>query len=353
MYEVTFLPGTGDNPDSTKSCDAIVAELYAESLGRNVLIVVDAGYSAVGDDVVNHIKEFYDTDVVDLMISTHPDSDHLNGLNTAIQQLQVNELMMHLPRLHFTDADDISNIEAIDELEAYAISQGTVVTEPFTGLARFGGQVRILGPTISHYEDYMQRHLDEVHAGTSATRANSATPTILDALSRSRIVQRALSFLPFETLGNNNSTGVRNETSVVALIEADDHRFMLTGDSGPAGLEIASLEYETMYGDFASAPLSSFQVPHHGSRHNLNQSTLDRIVGTHSDPHNQGMHAIISSAKNSTKHPSPKVTNALMRRGVPRDHIAATNGIKLSSTINRQRRPGFNDIGEYPILEEE
>jgi beta-lactamase superfamily II metal-dependent hydrolase len=70
------------------------------------------------------------------------------------------------------------------------------------------------------------------------------------------------------------------------------------------------------------------QVPHHGSRHNVSTSVLDRILGTRKSA-NDGVFtksAFVSAGKESTTHPRKMVTNAFNRRGAK---PYATKGVPI------------------------
>jgi glyoxylase-like metal-dependent hydrolase (beta-lactamase superfamily II) len=117
VYEVDFLPVESENGPGSKSGDAITLRFSVPDQSNPVVVVIDAGFQATGDAVVSHIKQYYDTDVVDLMISTHPDADHINGLSVVLEQLRVGELLVHQPRLHAgPSVRDFSGIEVIDEV---------------------------------------------------------------------------------------------------------------------------------------------------------------------------------------------------------------------------------------------
>src|SRR2546427_4274333 len=100
-YEVDFL-AVGD---ASRSGDAI-AFRFGNLFGRRdeqTVIVIDGGLVDTGDKLVQHIKTYYGTDYVDLVVSTHPDSDHAGGLVAVLQQLRVETLWMHRPWKHTQD----------------------------------------------------------------------------------------------------------------------------------------------------------------------------------------------------------------------------------------------------------
>lgn len=62
MHEVDFLPVESQSATSSKCGDAIAVRFTCEE-GRNVVIVIDGGYSDVGSDLKGHIEKYYDTHV--------------------------------------------------------------------------------------------------------------------------------------------------------------------------------------------------------------------------------------------------------------------------------------------------
>jgi beta-lactamase superfamily II metal-dependent hydrolase len=349
VYEVDFLPVESTGGPSSKSGDAITVRFTRAADGSQRVIVIDAGFGAVGQDVVDHVMNYYDTTHVDLVISTHPDGDHLNGLVTVIEQLDVEELLIHQPRLHAASVADFTNLEAVDTLIKSAKANGTTVTEPFEWLSRFEHQVLILGPSKTFYESKLAEHLDEESGGRGAVAKavrmlSSATLATRDLLSK------ALSFYPAETLGEDGVTSPRNETSVVMLLSCDGERLLFTGDAGLEGLGRAVDNYEDVFGSFQQHPLRMFHVPHHGSRRNLSPSLLDRVIGTRDGGAFGNTSAIVSSAKADLKHPSPKVMNALGRRGAT---ALATEGGHICHFSDGAGRPGWGPVTPVGPLAED
>lgn len=345
MHQVDFLPVESENGAGSKSGDAITMQLELTT-GQSVVIVIDGGFSDTGEALAEHIQTYYDTDRVDLMISTHPDADHINGLATVMEQLHVSELLIHQPRLHVGNVADFSNIEAVDNLLTLARSQGVSIYEPFAGTTRFGGQLRILGPTEWYYKDLVQEHLDEARADHPASVRRVSQGALAKG---ANLLDRVLSWLPVETLTDDGETSPRNNTSVITLIEADNRHLMFTGDAGIPALEYAAEEYENSIGSFDSFPLDFLQAPHHGSKRNLGPSVLNRVLGTPTSPRGS-LTSFISSAKASTKHPSPKVINALARRGA---QVNATEGQAICQSHGAPPRPTWGPLTPLPPLQED
>jgi beta-lactamase superfamily II metal-dependent hydrolase len=352
MFEIDFLPIEKTGEAGSKSGDAICLRFTETGSAATRTVVIDGGYSHTGDQMVDHIRRYYGSDRIDLVISTHPDQDHINGLGSILDAFTVSELLIHNPHEHCpgANAKDYSNIEVVDALIGLALDNGTTVTEPFADVVRFGGQLRILGPTTEYYEELVAQHLAEVATGRAVARmAESGRGALFGKAAD--FLDRIVASLPIETLGEDGETGPRNNTSVVALLTADSNRMLFTGDAGIPALHAAWDRYEAFIGSFPDTPLDFFQAPHHGSRRNLSPSLLNRIFG---EPGTNPLAptAFISSAKADPKHPSPRVTNALLRRGLS---VFATEGTTLGHLSDGlASRPNWGPAPAIqPLVEDE
>jgi len=232
--------------------------------------------------------------VIDLVISTHPDADHINGLKRLMEQTTGRKLMIHRPRLHVANVSDFSNIEAVDDLIKLATQPGIPIVEPFQGAQEFDGQLTVLGPTEEYYIALVKQHLEEEATGKGADRRSQADRAF--ALAR-RVLDNVLSWMPMETLDDEDEISPRNDSSAIVLLEVDGRRLLFTGDAGITALGRAADYYEYVHlGSFNGYPLSFFQAPHHGSKHNLGPTILNRILGQRGQPYGD-LISFISSAK--------------------------------------------------------
>lgn len=192
--EMDFLPVTSQSGEgTTKSGDAIVGRLV-DAFGRQKVFVVDAGFQNTGDDVLAHLGAYYETDVVDLAISTHADGDHLNGFLTVIERGTVRELMIHQPRLHAVSGiSRFTNLEAVDDLLAAARRRGTLVSSPFTGEQRLDGHLTVLGPDKDFYEQKLADSLDEAAPGTKSLNLAAAARGLRNLLDGAIVMLRRIS----------------------------------------------------------------------------------------------------------------------------------------------------------------
>jgi beta-lactamase superfamily II metal-dependent hydrolase len=286
-YEFDFL-SVGDE---SKSGDAIALRFgnLRGQRSEQVVMVVDGGYTASGEALVEHIKACYGADRVDIVISTHPDQDHINGLEVVLEELRVDALFMHQPWRHsrtvakarsarfrsagFADWVEES-LRGASDLETLASRKGIRIVEPFCGftIPTTAGTLRILGPTQEYYESLLQ---EEVRIPAAAGQ-----PTALEALLKKMAagaVKLLEESLNIETLRDDGTTTPSNNSSVICLFTIDDRQLLLTGDAGIPALDkaIAVLEAE----GFRPGSLNFVQVPHHGSRNNVGPSILNRMLG--------------------------------------------------------------------------
>ena len=100
MYEVDFLSIESSGELGSKSGDAITVRFTENTTGTVRVLVIDGGYKHTGERLVEHVQARYGTNHVDLVISTHPDMDHVNGLTSVLTDLSVGELLIHIPHDH-------------------------------------------------------------------------------------------------------------------------------------------------------------------------------------------------------------------------------------------------------------
>jgi hypothetical protein len=207
--------------------------------------------------------------------------------------------------------------------------------------------VRILGPSKEYYKQLLQEQLS-----LKSAIARSLRPSWRErALARRRdYLEEALEFMPDETLTDEGTTTERNNSSAICLVSVSGRRLLFTGDAGIPALSSAAANFESTIGRFASNPLTLFQAPHHGSRRNVGPTVLDRILGRPGRAHGPGTSAVCSSAKSAPKHPSPKVVNALTRRGC---EVVTTEGVTVRVSHEAPARPGWSSINPLPPLLED
>lgn len=315
MYEIDFLP-VGDGE---RSGDAIALR-FSDVDGATRVVIVDGGFDDDGEDLVQHVKTWYATDIVDAVICTHPDSDHINGLHHVLENLRVRELILHDPRTYANGLNlGEMRFEKVFALIEQARQFGIPVTEPYPGLSRFG-VLTILGPSPDYYTALLSAQALELKL---ANRVGSAFKSAVE-LAASGL--RSIAFRPREKLTDSGDPGPRNNSSVITHLALDGDGILLTGDAGIDGLNMAWDWIETARPHLWSLPLRYIQAPHHGSRRNVGPSILNRLLGGHTE-HRRGT-CLVSASADAPRNPNPMVVNSFELRGYG---VFTTNGLTIHS----------------------
>lgn len=301
MFQIDFFQVA----DGESSGDAIALRIANSSADPWVTGIIDAGFKDSGDRIVRHFRDVYETDQVDFVLLTHPDQDHVGGMGEVMRGLDVVNLLVHRPAKH--GYPNNSGAKPAEELVELADEQDTVVTEPFTGVSGFDNMLHIAGPTKEYYKQMLAEQEETTKAATPTARS---TFGLAEAVVRA--AKRALAAFPIETAFDDaGGTNPRNNSSAITHIQPGDSRLLFTGDAGVPALNQA-MDFLDGQGETASL-LSMFQIPHHGSRHNLDRDTCERILGSHTDER-RGC-GVVSVAKKNPKNPAPRIANACGRRG--------------------------------------
>jgi beta-lactamase superfamily II metal-dependent hydrolase len=359
-YEIDFLP-VGDGE---KSGDAIAMRWgYLQDTNRQKVIIIDGGFRDSGEALVEHIRKYYGTNQVYCIFCSHPDRDHVSGLLPVIENLTVQNLMMHRPWNHtkgirdwFKDGRVTDNsvkeklkdsLEFAYQLELTASGKKIPICEPFTSKLidmGFNSTLQILGPTVDYYESLLPcfRGTPEPKETAFESVFNKAVNFAADAISW------VTESLHIETLDDNGETSAENNSSAILLFRIDGDGLLFTGDAGIPALNYAVSFLEEQNCNFGS--IKFIQVPHHGSKRNIGPSILNKIVGPKLQYEYQIKTAYVSASKDGApKHPAKKVTNAFRRRGAP---VYGTFGQTIWYHKNAPARDRYTPLSPLPFYQE-
>lgn len=329
-YEIDFLPvGNGE-----KSGDAIAlrfGNLFGQRSEQTV-VVIDGGFKESGENLVQHIRTYYHTNFVDLVVSTHPDGDHSCGLEVVLEELEVGCLWMHQPWNHTEDIagmfrdgrvtdDSVSetlrrSLESAYNLERIAKAKRIPIFEPFAGLQDASGCLLVLGPTQFYYESLLP-----YFRGTPEPK--DLISLIEKAFREAKeFVETVAEWWDYETLDDCGEVSAENNSSTILLLVIEGKYLLFTGDAGIPALTEVINRLESIGFDFSK--IAFVQVPHHGSKRNIGPTILNRLIGPKLSSDQKLKSAFVSASKEGApKHPAKKVTNAFRRRGAP---VHATQG---------------------------
>ena len=366
-YQIDFL-AVGDPGDDGKCCKSgdAIALRYGNLAGpraEQTVMIVDGGFKSAGDKLVEHVKAFYGTDVVDFVVSSHPHDDHIQGLFPVLESLKVGMLLMHKPWDHaqgvleFTDDDRTTltgtkrrlreSFAAARDLNALATRKGIKVHEPFQGTYTQDNVVLVLGPSSEFYRKCIAADL----AGLPIDGAPRGIASLLIGAAQA-VMRAAQEGWDSERLTEPAADAVEplNHSSTVIHFNFGDTKALLTGDAGVQALTLAADFADSRSIDLKSC--SRVQVPHHGSKRNVGPTILNRIIGPVQQLGAGGTKTgKISCAKDGEpKHPSARVTNAFFRRGAP---CCGTRGQTICwSSPDAPARPGWTSVPSIPFRDQ-
>ncbi len=350
-FEIDFHP-VGDGERSGDAISLRFGDLKSDP-PKQTVVVIDGGYTKSGETLIEHIKRYYKTNRVNIVVSTHPDADHSAGLAVVLEQLEVGQLVMHQPWNHTEDIakmfkdDRVTDAsvraalrESLDnarDLERIARRRGVQIVEPFAGMATGDESILVVGPDEKYYESLLPgfRGTPEAADGLAAALAE-----LFKGLKEGakEAVTKVRELWDLETLTDAGTTSAENNSSAIILVRVAPEKYALfTGDAGMPALTMASDYLDSRSFNFSK--LDFVQVPHHGGQDNVGPTILDRLIGPKLQTEARIKTAFVSAAADDkAKHPYKKVMNAFRRRGAP---VHATQGTTKRHSEDAPDRAGW------------
>lgn len=355
FFEIDFLEA-----GEKGSGDAITLR-YRDEADEDFIHVVDGGYTADGDKIVEHIRTYYgNVDYIDRVVLTHPDADHAAGLKKVLEEFNVGELWMNRPWNHIEALQPLFDYEYTEdgliqrlkrdfpftaELESIAEEKGIVIRDAFQGSQI--GVFTILAPSMERYIELIVESEKTPEAERAATIAGKIFESVVSTVKRVAAIWGA------ENLkGESDGTSRENESSIVQFADLCDQKILLTGDGGIEALEEA-YQYAIRKG-IVLPGIDVFDVPHHGSRRNVSSDVLDKILGPKllAPSESPNVTAVVSANRNDENHPKNATVRALHHRGA---QVLRTNGTiqVYGGTVPHREGWGPAQVLGYPTDMEE
>ncbi len=313
--------------------DSYVVELD-NGLGEKFIFVIDGGAMEQSDVLISHVQKYHNNQI-NLAICTHPDTDHIGGLVTLFESCNVQHLFLNDPRDVLPEATLLqrarnnlnpqevsvfkSAFDRIDDLKEQAALQGTkhhqtTFANPQERFVWGGWKVYVLGPSESLFRD--------IWLNEDVVRDWFSSDTV-DALVNAQPYSSVLDDPSIDTKPVNNS-------SIILLIEGYGKKLLFTGDAGKRALHDAMTVRDI-------SGLTWFDVPHHGSRRNLDTQIINYLAP---------QVAYISSP-GTTKHPRRTVIRALQKAGA-----VVFSTCKHGSICHGdwQSRPDFSSVQAREVI---
>lgn len=307
----------------SKSGDAITIRYGIH--GMTSVHVVDGGYTDTGEFVANHINKYYGQGtVIDHVVATHNDSDHTAGLFHILEHFPVSCLWINRPWLYadellsrfptYTSTERLYRklrtvYSNLAELEDLANALGIEICEPLQGEKI--GEFTVLAPS-------RERFLDMVVASEKTPESRSLGDVMFEAVDAA--LKKAVNLVRAawgDEVFSPNETSAENDMSVVQIATLNGKVVLLTGDAGRGALSEAANFASTL--GYSLPGVDYIQIPHHGSRRNVDSTVLDQWLGERLElpppPGSYASVAIVSAAVEDADHPRRSVVRAFIHRG--------------------------------------
>lgn len=314
--------------------DALFIELHGQN-ETPYTVCIDGGTQEHGNTLAQHTKSYFGNSI-NVAICTHPDTDHIGGLSTILEKCSVTYLVLNDPRDYYDENALLkiarsaftteqygvfkSAFDRIDSLKQIARSNSVKV------LSLFGSNKSVA--TIDDWNLYIVNPSVQLFSdlwGQEDTIKNWFSADVDDL---DRLIKMGNSILD----DPNIDTAPINNTSIMLFIEGYGRKYLFTGDAGKKAIR----EARTIK-DLSS--LSWLDIPHHGSRRNIDTEILKHFSPTT---------AYISSPGTS-KHPRKAVIKKLQEIGAEVYSTCKTKG-SLYHHRNLPNRAGYSKATPWEKL---
>ena len=314
--------------------DAILVELRDQQ-NNGITFVVDGGCAEQAANVISFLQTHHASNRK-VFVSTHSDNDHIATMADAIRAVGATDLILNDPRdfdpqgtvltraRTELDADKrdllTSAFERIDEVRNAATAVGARHQAIFASanpILTWGSwNVYIVGPTSAHFNEVWY-----TVGGLSGLYVDDDPNAVANLVSAGRSI-----------IDDGVDTSGMNNQSIMLLIEGPGQKVLLTGDAGMRAIREASA-----INDLRS--LSLLDVPHHGSRRNVDSEIIDFLKPAVS---------FISSPGND-KHPRRAVVRKLQKAG---SRVYSTCRTGTTSIYHHQNllRAGYSPIAPWELI---
>ncbi len=227
-------------------------------------IVIDGGKSTTA--IRNRYNQMPQDEIIDLLVVTHIDSDHIAGIIALIKHMKKAGETHRLKQIWF-------NFPKKEDIDEYSVPEGNELTSlllEIDGLCWNNNTSELLGST-TEVGDIKLHVLAPDH--DVADEYKPKEPDELGACSDDWHID--LRTLIDNVDDDDIDEGGANSQSIIILAECAGKKILLPGDSTPKVLCDALQYYNKTNG--TPLELDLMKLPHHGSTRNVTKNIIDEI----------------------------------------------------------------------------
>lgn len=260
--------------------DSIIVKTF-DSQGNPFNIVIDGGTPGTFEEVLK--KQLRALPVINLMILTHIDSDHIGGLikfvkNSFFNPDQVERYWFNSKNIRFTRIGDNISTGQAKTLEELLIDRGNIKDKWHEDIIvgsdpalPEGIEIEILSPS--------QEILDELYKkwpDLSEVYNKKLEDLAISSLKPSQVPRGSLQDLALadDTPQKDIFQDIFNSSSIAFIMKTFDKKILFLGDAHPHFLEQT---LEKKYSAINKLKVDYVKISHHGSKNNTTKALLDMI----------------------------------------------------------------------------
>ena len=265
--------------------------IWIKEAAYDLIVFIDGGYTQDGKNAIqlyqNYIQPYVPSNVERVIINTHLHQDHLEGLSEILTHFGkgITAIYFNNPRKYFEQSKFVlleevnrafgntskaikqiyESLHDVDNFSTLSRRLGVPCFPAFSSSSLGHNYFSFLGPSEEFYVSKLAYFSD------AASLIKIATANIPESIVNEVVEGRN----PCEVVDEVNDDSAENITSILTqFVDSSNRRWLFTSDAG-----VDSFEDSRARG-FNLSNFHFVQLPHHGSRRNMNTNWVVRFNPT-------------------------------------------------------------------------
>lgn len=279
-------------------------DAFIIKLPNNQLMLIDSGNNSSCDKLVSYLKNNFSTSTIDYVIATHPDSDHIGGMNEIFENFKIGYVFR--PFVKFTGTNTHSS-----SVFSSKFNQGAYINDY---------------ECTNDYYNFLQAILAEKCGWEFFNYNSDITINLKDG--NGEFCCKVDFLTPISKIEDISYSNV-NEFSPIILLSFNDKNILFTGDASNEAIEEFNVCYQNL---IKTTNIDVLKVSHHGAESSYSLGLISSLKPNY---------ALISCGlNNSYGHPSNQIINGLFENKSFVYRTDLNGSVKL--TINKEGSLTFN-----------